>query len=82
MCDTGVGIAPDHLPYIFERFYRVDKSRGRSSGGTGIGLTIARYLVYAHGGDIWAESEGSGKGSIFNMTLPIYRPALEVQVVE
>ena len=82
VCDTGVGIAPDHLPYIFERFYRVDKSRGRSSGGTGIGLTIARYLVYAHGGDIWAESEGSGKGSIFNMTLPIYRPALEVQVVE
>lgn len=80
--DTGIGITPEHLPLIFERFYRVDKSRGRSSGGTGIGLTIARHLVYAHGGDIWAESEGLGKGAVFTMTLPIYRPPFEVQVIK
>ncbi len=69
--DTGIGIAPEHLPQIFERFYRVDKSRARASGGNGIGLTIARHLVYAHGGDIWAESPGLGHGTTFSFTLPI-----------
>lgn len=69
--DTGTGIAPEHLPHIFERFYRVDKSRARNSGGAGIGLTIARHLVYAHGGDIWAESDGIGKGTTVRFTLPI-----------
>lgn len=68
--DTGIGIEAEHLPLIFERFYRVDKSRTRNSGGTGIGLTIARHLVYASGGEIWAESEGAGKGSTFHVTLP------------
>lgn len=68
--DTGIGIAPEHLPHIFERFYRVDKSRARMSGGNGIGLTIVRHLVYAHGGTIWAESAGSGKGAQFLFTLP------------
>ncbi len=80
--DTGIGIGAEHLPLLFERFYRVDKSRGRSSGGTGVGLTIARYLVYAHGGDIWAESEGLGAGATFHVTLPIYRPALEIRSIE
>jgi histidine kinase len=69
--DSGVGIAQEHLPHIFERFYRVDKSRARQSGGAGIGLTIARHLVYAHGGEIWAESEGAGKGTRVKFTLPI-----------
>ena len=70
--DTGVGIPPEHLAHIFTRFYRVDKSRSRASGGgSGIGLTIARHLVEAHGGRIWAESEGEGKGSRFVFTLPI-----------
>jgi signal transduction histidine kinase len=70
--DTGVGIPPEHLAHIFTRFYRVDKSRSRASGGgSGIGLTIARLLVEAHGGKIWAESEGDGKGSRFVFTLPI-----------
>ena len=70
--DTGVGIPPEHLTDIFTRFYRVDKSRSRASGGgSGIGLTIARLLVEAHGGRIWAESEGEGKGSRFVFTLPI-----------
>jgi histidine kinase len=69
--DTGVGIAAEHLPHIFERFYRVDKSRARQSGGNGIGLAIARHIVYAHGGEIWAESEGQGKGTSFYFTLPL-----------
>lgn len=69
--DTGIGIEPDHISHLFERFYRVDKSRARTSGGSGIGLTIARHLVYAQGGDIWARSEGSGRGADFRFTLPL-----------
>ncbi|MGD8398728.1 MAG: ATP-binding protein [Anaerolineae bacterium] len=69
--DTGIGIAPEHLPHVFERFYRVDKSRSRAGGGSGIGLTIARHLVEAHGGEIWAESAGPGQGSSFTLALPI-----------
>jgi two-component system sensor histidine kinase BaeS len=70
--DTGVGIPAEHLPHLFTRFYRVDKSRSRQAGGgSGIGLTIARYLVEAHSGRIWAESEGEGKGSTFTFTLKV-----------
>lgn len=70
--DTGAGISPEHLPFVFDRFYRVDKSRSRrAGGGSGIGLTIARALVEAHGGRIWAESPGEGQGSTFAFTLPI-----------
>lgn len=68
--DTGVGIAAEHLPHVFERFYRVDKSRSRAGGGSGIGLTIARYLVEQHGGHIIATSAGPGQGSNFTFTLP------------
>lgn len=68
--DTGVGIAMEHLPHVFDRFYRVDKSRSRARGGSGIGLTIAKHLVEAHGGRIWVESEGMGKGSTFLIILP------------
>ena len=69
--DTGIGIAPQHLSSIFDRFYRVDKSRARAYGGSGIGLTIAKHWVEAHGGKIWARSEGAGKGSSFNFTIPL-----------
>jgi signal transduction histidine kinase len=68
--DTGVGIAPEHLPHVFERFYQVDQSRSRPTGGTGIGLTIARYLIEAQGGTIKVESPGAGRGSTFSFTLP------------
>ncbi len=68
--DTGKGIAEEELPNIFERFYRVDKSRSRATGGSGMGLTIARRLVEAHGGRITARSE-PGKGSRFSFTLPV-----------
>ena len=68
--DTGEGIPAEDLPYIFERFYRVDKSRSRATGGSGLGLTIAKRLVEAHGGQIEAQSE-VGKGSCFSFTLPV-----------
>lgn len=69
--DSGIGIAVEHLPLLFTRFYRVDKSRSRAGGGSGIGLTIAKHLVEAHEGHIWAESPGPGQGSTFTFTLPL-----------
>jgi histidine kinase len=69
--DTGIGILAEHLPHIFSRFYRVDPSRARVGGGSGIGLTISKHLVEAHGGRIWAESPGLDQGSTFIFTLPI-----------
>lgn len=68
--DTGMGIPLEHHPRLFTRFYRVDKSRSRSSGGSGIGLTIAKHFVEAHNGRIWMESKGRGKGSTFFFSLP------------
>lgn len=69
--DTGLGIPGEHLPNVFTRFYRVDKSRSRSAGGSGIGLTIARHIIEAHGGQIRVESAGRDQGSSFIFTLPI-----------
>jgi signal transduction histidine kinase len=68
--DTGAGVDPEDLPQIFERFYRADRSRARDSGGTGLGLTIVKKLVEAHGGRVWAESE-PGQGSVFSFTIPL-----------
>ena len=70
VADTGEGIPAEDLPDIFERFYRVDKSRARATGGSGLGLTIAKRLVEAHGGKIEVQSE-PGKGSCFTFTLPV-----------
>jgi signal transduction histidine kinase len=67
--DTGAGIPAEHLPRLFERFYRADPARARGDGGTGIGLAIARSVVEAHGGQIRAESE-PGRGSVFTFDLP------------
>lgn len=70
--DTGIGIPPEHIANLFTRFYRVDKSRSRNAGGgSGIGLTVAKHLVEAHGGRIWAQSQGEGQGSAFTFSLKI-----------
>jgi signal transduction histidine kinase len=68
VADTGEGIAPEDLPWIFDRFYRGEKSRSRATGGAGLGLAIARGIVEAHGGRIWAES--AGRGARIRFTLP------------
>jgi two-component system, OmpR family, sensor histidine kinase BaeS len=69
--DTGEGIAPEHLPHVFERFYRAEKSRSREGGGSGVGLAISKALVEAMGGRIWAESPGPGMGATFSVALPL-----------
>ena len=69
--DTGVGIAPEFLPYVFERFRQADKSSTRSQSGLGLGLAIVRYLVEQHGGSVAATSDGLDQGSTFMITLPI-----------
>jgi heavy metal sensor kinase len=72
--DTGVGIAPEHLPRVFDRFFRVDESRSRESGGAGLGLSICKSIVEAHGGTIAASSE-PGVGTTFTVRLPVNGPA-------
>lgn len=68
--DTGVGISQQDLPYIFERFYRVDRARVSTSGGTGLGLAIIKAIIVAHGGSVWAQSV-SGQGTTIFFTLPL-----------
>jgi two-component system phosphate regulon sensor histidine kinase PhoR len=70
--DTGPGIAPEHLPRLSERFYRVDRSRSRETGGTGLGLAITKHVAQRHGGELRIESQ-LGKGSNFMLVLPISR---------
>jgi two-component system sensor histidine kinase BaeS len=70
VADNGEGIAGEHLDRVFERFYRVDPARARSSGGTGIGLAIVRAIVEAHGGTVTADSDGPGSGATFTVRLP------------
>lgn len=70
--DSGIGLTPEQLNRIFERFYRVEKSRSRAGGGSGIGLTISKHLVEAHNGRLTATSQGLNKGSTFIITLPVH----------
>ena len=70
VADTGSGIGSEHLPHVFDRFYRVDRSRTRATGGAGLGLAIARQLIRSHGGTIEAASAGPGEGSAFTVRLP------------
>ena len=69
--DTGVGIKPDFLPYVFDRFRQADPAAARGHGGLGLGLAIARHLVELHGGEIRAESAGEGQGATFVLRLPL-----------
>jgi two-component system phosphate regulon sensor histidine kinase PhoR len=78
VADTGVGIAPEHLPRLTERFYRVDKSRSRDSGGTGLGLAIVKHVLQRHGASLDVESE-PGKGSLFSCWFPSERVTREAQ---
>ena len=68
--DSGIGLTENNIAQIFERFYRVDKSRSRAGGGSGIGLTIAHHIIKAHGGSLKAESSGANRGSRFYFILP------------
>lgn len=71
MTDSGIGIEPNFLPYVFEYFRQADASTTRSQGGLGLGLAISRHLVELHGGTIDVESQGKGKGTTFTVMLPI-----------
>jgi two-component system, OmpR family, sensor histidine kinase BaeS len=80
--DNGDGIAAEHLPRVFERFYRADAARDRDHGGAGIGLAIAKALVEAHGGTISVTSAGPGTGATFTLSLPITRHAVAPSLVQ
>ncbi|MCX6021610.1 MAG: ATP-binding protein, partial [Chloroflexi bacterium] len=75
--DQGLGIPADALPRLFEKFYRVDNTDRRAIKGTGLGLAISQHIIAAHGGRIWAESEGLGCGATISFTLPVLEPGAE-----
>ncbi len=68
--DDGIGIEAEHLPFIFDRFYRVDQDRNRKTGGSGLGLAITQALIQAHGGEIFVSSPGTDQGSEFRLLFP------------
>ena len=73
--DSGIGISADQLPYVFDKFYQIDRSLERSHSGLGLGLTLVRKLVELHGGSVEARSPGIGRGSEFIVSLPILSPS-------
>jgi two-component system sensor histidine kinase BaeS len=81
LTDTGVGIEPEHLRHVFDRFYRADASRTRGTGGSGLGLAICKYLVEAHGGTIEVSSQ-VGSGTTFTIALPALAPERGVELVQ
>ena len=72
--DSGAGLSLDELDRVFERFYKADPSRSGAGAGAGLGLSIARHTVRQHGGRIWAESPGLGRGATFSIALPLSEP--------
>jgi signal transduction histidine kinase len=68
--DTGIGIHPDFLPHVFDRFRQASNFTTRMQGGLGVGLSIVRYIVERHGGSVRAESSGEGRGATFTVDLP------------
>jgi two-component system, OmpR family, sensor histidine kinase BaeS len=74
VADTGEGIPAEHLDHVFDRFFRVGTARDRAHGGSGIGLSIAKALVEAHGGGISVDSAGAGQGAAFTVRLPVAHP--------
>jgi len=80
--DTGQGIAPEFIPYVFDRFRQADSSSTRSHGGLGLGLAIVRHLVELHGGTVRAESQGEGKGATFIVDLPLRAIRLQASELE
>jgi signal transduction histidine kinase len=81
VADEGLGIPATDLDRIFDRFHRVQTEMSRGIGGTGLGLAICKGLVEAHGGRIWAESDGEGKGSTFRFTLPLLAEVQDAPIV-
>ncbi|WP_211331421.1 sensor histidine kinase [Flaviflexus salsibiostraticola] len=77
--DNGAGITAEHMPHLFDRFYRVDAARDRAHGGSGIGLAVVDAIVRAHGGMVSASSPGPGQGAAFTVTLPALRSRPDVQ---
>jgi len=75
--DSGIGIAPQHIPRLTERFYRVDRSRSRETGGTGLGLAIVKHIVMRHQAQLDIDSE-EGQGSIFSIVFPAKRRCAEI----
>lgn len=80
--DEGQGIAPEFLPYVFDRFMQIDAGKNRHQGGLGLGLSIVKQLVEAHGGSVSVASEGIGRGSTFEVRLPLESPLSDPQSVE
>jgi PAS domain S-box-containing protein len=80
--DTGQGIAPEFLPYVFDRFRQADQSTTRAHGGLGLGLSIVRHLVELHGGTVRAESDGEGRGATFTVSLPAAKETADVAALE
>jgi signal transduction histidine kinase len=80
VCDSGIGLTPEQQKKLFERFYQVNGGITAKTPGTGLGLSLARHMTEMHGGRMWVESAGLGKGSCFSFTLPFSRVATKENI--